>query len=56
MDEQRARARAAQKKEIIAASNLDTSRPTDFVGFDRLTRPRHRPGRCQYQRQDRRHP
>jgi alanyl-tRNA synthetase len=37
MDEQRARARAAQKKEIIAASNLDTSHPTDFVGFDRLT-------------------
>ncbi|MGD0412867.1 MAG: alanine--tRNA ligase [Verrucomicrobiota bacterium] len=39
MDEQRARARAAQKKEIIAASNLDTSHPTDFVGFDRLTAP-----------------
>jgi alanine--tRNA ligase len=37
MDEQKARARAAQKKEIIAASNLDTSHPTDFVGFDRLT-------------------
>ncbi len=37
MEEQRARARAAQKKEIIAASNLDTSHPTDFVGFDRLT-------------------
>jgi alanyl-tRNA synthetase/REP element-mobilizing transposase RayT len=39
MDEQRARARAAQKKEIIAASNLDTSHPTDFVGFDRLAAP-----------------
>jgi alanyl-tRNA synthetase/REP element-mobilizing transposase RayT len=37
MSEQRARARAAQKKEIIAASNLDTSHPTDFVGFDRLS-------------------
>jgi alanyl-tRNA synthetase/REP element-mobilizing transposase RayT len=37
MDEQRARARAAQKKEIIAASNIDTSQPTAFVGFDRLT-------------------
>lgn len=36
MDEQRARARAAQKKEIVAASNIDTSRPTNFVGFDRL--------------------
>jgi alanyl-tRNA synthetase len=39
MSEQRARARAAQKKEIIAASNLDTSHPTDFVGFDRLSAP-----------------
>ncbi|MGP8200529.1 MAG: alanine--tRNA ligase [Limisphaerales bacterium] len=37
MDEQRARARAAQKKEIIAASNIDTSHPTRFVGFDQLT-------------------
>jgi alanyl-tRNA synthetase len=36
MDEQRSRARAAQKKEIIAASNLDTSRPTRFVGFEQL--------------------
>jgi alanyl-tRNA synthetase len=36
MDQQRARARAAQKKEIIAASNIDTSRPTRFVGFDHL--------------------
>jgi alanyl-tRNA synthetase/REP element-mobilizing transposase RayT len=37
MDEQRARARAAQKKEVIAASNIDTSHPTDFVGFEHLT-------------------
>ena len=37
MDEQRARARAAQKKEIIAASNIDTSHPTNFVGFDHLS-------------------
>jgi len=36
MDLQRARARAAQKKEIIAASNVDTSHPTRFVGFDQL--------------------
>ena len=36
MDEQRARARAAQKKEIIAASNIDTSHSTNFVGFDHL--------------------
>jgi alanyl-tRNA synthetase len=39
MDEQRARARAAQKKEIIAASNVDTSRPTRFVGFEQLSVP-----------------
>ncbi len=36
MEEQRARARAAQKKEIVAASNIDTSKPTRFVGFDQL--------------------
>ncbi len=34
MEEQRAKGRAAQKKEIIAASNIDTSQPTRFVGFD----------------------
>ncbi len=39
MDEQRARARAAQKKEIVAASTVDTSRPTRFVGFDELQTP-----------------
>jgi len=39
MEEQRARARAAQKKEIVAASNVDTSRPTRFVGFDELQTP-----------------
>jgi alanyl-tRNA synthetase len=36
MDKQRARARAAQKKEIVAASNIDTSHPTRFVGFESL--------------------
>jgi alanyl-tRNA synthetase len=36
MEEQRGRGRAAQRKEIIAASNLDTSKPTRFVGFDQL--------------------
>jgi alanyl-tRNA synthetase len=36
MEEQRARARAAQKKEVVAASNVDTSRPTRFVGFEQL--------------------
>jgi alanyl-tRNA synthetase/REP element-mobilizing transposase RayT len=39
MEQQRARARAAQKKEIITASNIDTSRPTRFVGFDQLSVP-----------------
>jgi len=39
MDAQRARARAAQKKEVISASNIDTSRPTRFVGFDQLSIP-----------------
>jgi len=34
MDEQRARARAAQKKEIISVSNIDTSKPTRFVGYE----------------------
>jgi alanyl-tRNA synthetase len=37
MEAQRSRARAAQKKEIIAASNVDTSHPTHFVGFDLLS-------------------
>jgi alanyl-tRNA synthetase len=37
MDEQRVRARAAQKREVIAASNIDTSHPTAFVGFDQLS-------------------
>ena len=36
MDEQRARARAAQKKEVITASNIDASQPTQFVGFEQL--------------------
>jgi alanyl-tRNA synthetase/REP element-mobilizing transposase RayT len=39
MEEQRTRARAAQKKEIITASNIDTSRPTSFVGFEQLCVP-----------------
>jgi alanyl-tRNA synthetase len=36
MEQQRARARAAQKKEIISVSSLETTTPTDFTGFDRL--------------------
>lgn len=34
MDEQRARARAAQKREIISISQVETSAPTEFVGYD----------------------
>jgi alanyl-tRNA synthetase len=37
MDLQKNKSRAAQKKEIVAASNIDTSHPTKFVGFDVLT-------------------
>jgi alanyl-tRNA synthetase len=34
MDGQRARARAAQKKEIISLSQIETTTPTKFVGYD----------------------
>jgi alanyl-tRNA synthetase len=36
MDGQRARARAAQKREIIAVSKMETGAPTRFVGYDVL--------------------
>ncbi len=36
MEEQRARARAAQKKEVISLSQIETTTPTRFVGFDNL--------------------
>jgi alanyl-tRNA synthetase len=36
MEEQRARARAAQKKEVISLSQIETTTPTEFVGFDSL--------------------
>ena len=36
MQEQRARARAAQKKQVIALSEIETSTPTLFVGYDDL--------------------
>ncbi len=36
MDEQRARARASQKKEIISVSSVETATPTHFIGFDKL--------------------
>lgn len=34
MEEQRARARAAQKKEIISVDSFQTKEPTHFIGFD----------------------
>jgi alanyl-tRNA synthetase len=39
MDEQRARARAAQKKEVISLSQIETTTPTKFLGFDTLETP-----------------
>ena len=36
MGEQRARARAAQKKEVISLSQIETTTPTKFVGYDNL--------------------
>jgi alanyl-tRNA synthetase len=39
MDEQRARARAAQKKEVISLSQVETTAPTKFVGFEKLESP-----------------
>jgi alanyl-tRNA synthetase len=36
MDEQRARARAAQKKEVISLSQIETTAPTKFVGYENL--------------------
>ncbi|HUA37328.1 MAG TPA: alanine--tRNA ligase [Candidatus Sulfopaludibacter sp.] len=36
MEEQRARARAAQKKEVISLSQMETTTPTRFVGYDQL--------------------
>jgi alanyl-tRNA synthetase len=39
MEGQKARARAAQKKEVISLSQIETTTPTRFVGFDRLETP-----------------
>ncbi len=39
LEEQRGRARAAQKKEVISISQIETTTPTKFVGFDSLTVP-----------------
>jgi alanyl-tRNA synthetase len=39
MGEQRARARAAQKKEVISLSQIETTAPTKFVGYETLETP-----------------
>jgi alanyl-tRNA synthetase len=39
MEEQRARARAAQKKQVIEISQVETGPPTKFVGYDTLETP-----------------
>ncbi len=39
MEEQRARARAAQKREVISLSQIETTTPTKFVGFEKLETP-----------------
>jgi alanyl-tRNA synthetase len=39
MDEQKARARAAQKKEVIQLSEVESSVSTSFVGYDKLETP-----------------
>ena len=36
MEEQRQRARAAQKKEVITVSSITTTQPTEFLGFDEM--------------------
>jgi alanyl-tRNA synthetase len=39
MEEQRARARAAQKKQVIELSQIETKTPTTFRGYDSLVTP-----------------
>ncbi len=39
MEEQRSRARAAQKKQVIELSEVETKEPTTFVGYDHLSAP-----------------
>jgi alanyl-tRNA synthetase len=39
MEEQKARARAAQKKQVIELSQVETTTPTSFIGYDELEAP-----------------
>jgi alanyl-tRNA synthetase len=36
MEQQKSRARAAQKKEVISLSQVETTTPTKFIGYDQL--------------------
>ena len=36
MEQQKARARAAQKKQVIELSQVETNTPTEFIGYDKL--------------------
>ena len=56
MEEQRARARAAQKKEVISLSQIETTTPTKFVGFEKLETPARSLEVVRLKGQDRRHP
>jgi alanyl-tRNA synthetase len=39
MDQQRAKARAAQKRQVIELSEIESKEPTRFVGYDQLVTP-----------------
>ena len=39
MEEQKARARAAQKKEVVSLSQIETTTPTKFIGYDNVETP-----------------
>ena len=56
MEEQRARARAAQKKEVISLSQIETTTPTKFVGYEKLGVPGQGSGSRRFEGQNRRHP
>ena len=56
MEEQKARARAAQKKQVIELSQVETTTPTQFVGYDKLEAPAKVLEVVGSEGQDRRHP
>ena len=39
MEEQKARGRASQKKQVIELSQIETATPTEFVGYEKLEAP-----------------